>query len=92
MSKICRHCVVSGTVQGVFYRQNTKQQAELRNLTGWVRNLDDGRVEALICGEENLVAELQTWMQRGPPRAIVTKLEVNDKDYDDQLIGFIISK
>lgn len=92
MSKICRHCIVSGTVQGVFYRQGTKAQAELRNLNGWVQNLNDGRVEALICGEETQVTELEKWLHRGPPRAMVTKVEVEDVPFQENLKGFNIKR
>ena len=75
-------------VQGVFYRQNTKQQAELHNLCGWVKNLADGRVEALICGEEDQVQALEEWLQHGPPRAKVSDVAVQNADFDDTLAGF----
>jgi len=82
MSKICRHCLVSGTVQGVYYRQTTKEQALSWNLTGWVRNLRDGRVEVLICGEEEQVEELLKWLPMGPPSAKVTNVEVSECAYE----------
>lgn len=78
MTKIGRHCYVTGKVQHVFYRQNTKQQALLRNLTGWVKNLPDGRVETVIFGEEDQVLNMLEWLATGPARAVVTNLEVND--------------
>lgn len=76
MAKTCRHCIVSGKVQGVFYRQGTKQQADLYNITGWVKNLPDGRVELIACGEEHDIAELLTWLRDGPPRAQVEEVQV----------------
>lgn len=76
MTKIGRHCFVSGVVQGVFYRQNTKEQATLRGLTGWVKNLDDGRVEVLLYGEEENIINMLEWLAVGPKRAVVTSLEV----------------
>ena len=82
MSKICRHCIISGVVQGVFYRQTTKEQALSWNLTGWVRNLNDGRVETLICGDEQQVKELLNWLPMGPPAAKVSAVEINDHAYE----------
>lgn len=76
MTKIGRHCFVSGVVQGVFYRQNAKEQATLRDLTGWVKNLEDGRVEVLLYGEEENIINMLEWLAIGPNRAVVTSLEV----------------
>ncbi len=82
MTKIGRRCYISGVVQGVFYRQNTKEQADARHLTGWVKNLNDGRVEALIFGEEEQVLSMLEWLAIGPKRAIVTSLEVCAEPYE----------
>lgn len=76
MTKIGRHCFVSGVVQGVFYRQNTKEQADKRHLTGWVKNLNDGRVEVLLFGAEDQINSMLEWLAQGPARAQVTNLEV----------------
>lgn len=76
MARIVRHCLVSGTVQGVFYRQNTKQQAIKYHITGWVKNLDDGRVETILIGEEQSVLSMLEWLAIGPEQAVVTSLEV----------------
>lgn len=76
MTKIGRHCFVSGVVQGVFYRQNAKEQATARGLTGWIKNLDDGRVEVLLFGEEDDIINMLEWLAVGPTRAVVTSLEV----------------
>jgi len=70
------HLYVSGRVQGVFYRSNTRRKALELGLTGWVRNLPDGRVEAVVEGEEGQVEKLIQWCRRGPPLAAVTGLEV----------------
>ena len=78
MTKVGRHCYISGKVQGVFYRQNTKQQALLRNLTGWVKNLPDGRVESAIFGEESQVLDMLEWLTIGPRRASVTDVAVTE--------------
>lgn len=78
MTKIGRHCYVTGKVQGVFYRQNTKQQALLRNLTGWVQNLEDGRVETKIFGEQEQIESMLKWLAIGPFRAKVTDLHITE--------------
>jgi acylphosphatase len=82
MTKIGRHCYVSGIVQGVFYRQSTKQQAQARELTGWVKNLPDGRVEVLLFGEEEQVITMLEWMSAGPDRAVVTSLEIFEAEVE----------
>lgn len=69
---IARHVVVRGEVQGVFFRAATRDQAEACGVTGWVRNLADGRVEAHLEGREADVLEVLAWMRSGgPPRASV---------------------
>jgi acylphosphatase len=78
MAKVGRHCLITGKVQGVFYRQATKEQALLRGLTGWVKNLPDGSVEAKIFGDEAQVATMLEWLAVGPPRAVVSDLKVSD--------------
>ena len=81
MAKICRHCFISGKVQGVFYRQSTKEQALAYNITGWVKNLPDGRVEALIAGEEQHVMDMLRWLPIGPPKAQVSNVEIAELEY-----------
>ena len=73
---ICRRYLVSGRVQGVFYRASAQRYAQSRGLTGWVRNLRDGRVELLACGEASVLAELEKWLDIGPEYAKVTNIEV----------------
>lgn len=84
MAKIGRHCLITGKVQGVFYRQATKEQALLRGLTGWVKNLSDGRVEALLFGTEEQVLSMLEWLAVGPPRAIVFELEVTETELEPE--------
>lgn len=79
----CRHYRVSGRVQGVFYRASTAQKAESLGLTGWVKNLPDGCVEALACGAESALAALEAWMQQGPSHAVVDKLETRELAQDE---------
>lgn len=72
--QVCYRCLVSGRVQGVFFRVCTRETAERHGLTGYARNLPDGRVEVLACGPSAAVAELRHWLAHGPPRAEVTAL------------------
>lgn len=67
--------VVSGRVQGVFYRQSALQQARALGLCGWVRNRDDGRVEGLAQGEAPALDQFRTWLGQGPPAASVAAVE-----------------
>jgi acylphosphatase len=70
----CRKCLVSGHVQGVFYRAATRQRAQELSLTGYARNLADGRVEILVCGVSGAVDDLCAWLWEGPPSAGVTSV------------------
>jgi acylphosphatase len=77
---IARRCFVSGRVQGVFYRASTREQAEQRGLSGYARNLRDGRVEVLIVGPATAVQSLVEWLHLGPPAASVSGVEVQEVD------------
>ena len=74
----CRHFLVSGQVQGVFFRATTEATARRLGLTGWVRNLRDGRVELVACGMEEKLKELEQWLWQGPPRARVEQVVSGD--------------
>jgi acylphosphatase len=74
------HVFVSGTVQGVYFRARTREQARDRDVDGWVKNLDDGRVEAVFEGPRDAVEELVAWCHEGSPAATVADVEV---DYED---------
>ena len=69
---ICVKCLVSGRVQGVFFRASTREQALSLGITGYARNLPDGRVEVMACGERDAVDQLRAWLTRGPSAARVT--------------------
>lgn len=75
--RMCIHCLVSGRVQGVFFRAATQERALRLGLTGWVRNLSDGRVEVVASGPAEAVEELRQWLHQGPPRAVVTEVTTN---------------
>ncbi|HKQ30666.1 MAG TPA: acylphosphatase [Burkholderiales bacterium] len=72
----CRRFVVSGRVQGVFYRASTQQTARRLGLTGWVRNLEDGRVELVACGDTDKLDQLEKWLWQGPSNALVEDVEM----------------
>ncbi len=74
----CRHFLVSGRVQGVFFRANTQAMARRLGLTGWVCNLPDGRVELVACGEEDRLKQLEAWLWQGPPHARVERVIAAD--------------
>ncbi len=70
----CVRCLVSGRVQGVWFRGSTQQQARRLGVTGYAKNLADGRVEVVACGEESAVSVLQEWLWQGPPGAKVVEV------------------
>ncbi|SDF77429.1 acylphosphatase [Halorientalis regularis] len=74
--RVRAHVHVTGKVQGVYYRANTRDTAREQGLDGWVRNLDDGRVEAVFEGPEEDVETLVEWCHDGSPRARVDSVEV----------------
>ena len=75
----CRHYWISGRVQGVFYRASAQGKAQSLGLKGWVKNLHDGRVEAVACGSEEILAKLEVWLHQGPPMAIVDHVEIKQE-------------
>ena len=78
-ARVRTHVVVSGRVQGVWYRQSCREVAVAAGLSGWVRNLDDGTVEAVLEGGHPEVEAALAWMAEGPPGAAVTGLRVSDE-------------
>lgn len=72
--KICIRCIVSGRVQGVWFRASTREEAKRLGLTGWVRNLPEGQVEVLVCGSTSQVELLHQWLHRGPRLAKVVEV------------------
>ena len=71
----CLHYIVTGRVQGVYYRASACEAAQRLGLTGWVRNRADGRVEAVACGEDEALAQFAAWLRRGPAQANVTEVQ-----------------
>lgn len=81
ITKICVRCQVAGNVQGVFFRASAREEAQRLGVTGYARNLPDGRVEVLACGPADAVGELREWLRRGPPQADVSGVACEPTDY-----------
>ena len=77
---ICRRSLVSGRVQGVFYRATCVRKAQALGLSGHARNLPDGRVEVLACGEAGAVEQLVAWLWEGSPASRVTAVDTIEVD------------
>jgi len=73
---VAHHLVITGRVQGVFYRESMRMQAETLGITGWVRNRADGAVEAHVQGTTEAVAAIIAWARRGPPAAHVHDMAI----------------
>jgi acylphosphatase len=86
------HLYISGKVQGVAFRHYTAKKARSLNLAGWVRNLDDGRVETVFEGADNAVDAMLSWCRQGPSLARVTRVDANEepipRPYPDFRITF----
>jgi acylphosphatase len=83
------HLVINGKVQGVFFRAETEKYARTHGLNGWVRNLDDGSVEAVMQGEEAAIYAFITWVnEEGPPLAEVREVSVKWRDTGEQFGDF----
>lgn len=87
---VASRVVVHGDVQGVFFRDACREEAERAGVTGWVRNRSDGAVEALFEGEPDAVARLCRWCETGPSHAHVDSVDVTEED-ERGLEGFDVS-
>ena len=79
---------VTGRVQGVFFRQSLKAKSIQNDVFGWVKNLQDGRVECLLEGNEENISLLVKWANSGPANAIVENVEVHNEKFDNQFTKF----
>ena|SRR5437870_3050717 len=89
--KIRAHLFISGKVQGVYFRQNTRIVASRHRVTGWVRNLKDRRVEAILEGNETDVGEVIEWCHAGPARAIVDDVDIKYEKYGGEFQEFKVN-
>jgi acylphosphatase len=81
---------ISGKVQGVFFRAYTQEEAKKVGVKGWVRNLPDGRVEAVFEGEDSAVDHMIKWCHQGSPYSRVTGVEVKEEPYTGEFNDFEI--
>lgn len=88
--KVRAHIYVEGLVQGVFFRAYVRSSAINEAVTGWARNLFDGRVEAVLEGEEASVKRVIQQCRIGPPSAVVKDVEVDWEEYTGEFKGFTI--
>lgn len=84
------HLTISGRVQGVLFRANTKRQAELIGVKGWVKNLDEDKVEAIAEGNEEQIKKFIAYCKRGPDEARVNDVKIEDQEYKSEFRGFSI--
>lgn len=82
---------ISGKVQGVFFRDHTQRCASTMGLSGWVRNLPDGRVEALVEGEKEDIESLEGELKNGPPLSRVENVQTEWEDYKGEFSDFRIT-
>lgn len=90
MRMVRAHLYISGHVQGVFFRSTMKEVADEHGVKGWVRNLPDGRVEAVLEGPEDEVNKVIEWAWRGPPLAEVEDVKVEWEEYKGEFKDFRI--
>ncbi len=89
--KVRAHTIISGRVQGVFFRMETKQAADRLGVFGWVRNRRDGTVEALFEGDRDRVDAVLEWCKEGPGHAQVSDIKLDWEDYAGEFSGFDIT-
>ncbi len=82
------HLIISGRVQGLFFRARTKAMADSLGLTGWVRNLRDGSVEAVFEGGDAAVGQAVEWCRKGPSYAVVEHVSRREEPYTGEFEGF----
>jgi acylphosphatase len=89
--KIRAHLFISGKVQGVYFRQNARIVASRHKVTGWVRNLKDGRVELILEGNEIDVGEVIEWCHAGPAKATVDDVDIKYQKYIGEFQEFKVN-
>jgi acylphosphatase len=91
MTKARAHVLISGRVQGVFFRAYTQRAAQERGILGWVMNTPDGRVEAVLEGEKEKVEDMIRWCHQGSPHSRVTEVSVDWEEYSGEFEDFSVS-
>lgn len=90
MNVKAKHIIVSGRVQGVFFRKNTKQKATEFNVAGWVKNTYDDKVEIFAQADDESLNKFIDWCKQGPPKATVKNIQVKEEQTNNNLKGFSI--
>ncbi len=91
-NKVRKNVYISGRVQGVGFRASTRRKAKQVGVKGWVRNLYDGRVEAVFAGEKEKVQKLINYVNKGPSFARVENVEVIDREYKGEFNNFTVKR
>ena len=91
MKNVRAHAIIEGIVQGVCFRAYTQHEAQRLEVSGWVKNRNDGSVEAVFEGDRHAVEALIAWCHAGPPHAHVNKVKVTAEDYTGEFTGFSIT-
>jgi acylphosphatase len=86
-----RRILIQGRVQGVFFRATARDVAEELGVNGWIRNTEEGDVEAVVSGGTQQLERFIAWCRQGPPRAVVSKVEIEERD-DQQFSGFEVKR
>lgn len=82
------HVLISGRVQGVFFRENTQRKAKKFKIGGWIKNLPDDRVEAVFEGDKKSVEKIVNWVKNGPILAKVKSVDIEWQEYRGEFTGF----
>jgi acylphosphatase len=90
MARVRAHVLISGRVQGVFFRDYTQRAAEERRILGWVRNTRDGRVEAVFEGEKDKLEDMIRWCHQGSPMSRVTGVNVDWQEFVGEFRDFSV--
>ena len=90
MNLTAKYIIVSGRVQGVFFRKNTKQKAGELKINGWVKNTNDDKVEIFAQGNEAFLNKFIDWCKQGPSKAAVENIQVSEEQIDNNLKEFSI--
>jgi acylphosphatase len=83
------HLYIKGEVQGVFFRATAKKIADALNITGWIKNTNNGEVEAMVTGSQEQLGEFVKWCKHGPEKAVVEDVDIIDEDetvFDDFVV------
>jgi len=91
VEKVKAHAIITGIVQGVFFRMETQRAAQRQGVFGWVRNKHDGSVEAVFEGEKDKVEAVLAWCRQGPRRAMVNNVDVQWQEYTGEYSGFQVT-